>query len=73
MDWGGINKHVHLECIVIGDIIIKMECDKIIVLKFISVRWMMMEGGMIDTNINDGVMFPISMCVRELELRLQRM
>ena len=25
---------------------------------------MMMEGGMIDTNRYDGVMFPISMCVR---------
>ena len=34
---------------------------------------MMMEGGMIDTNRCDGVMFPISMCVRELEKRLQRM
>ena len=34
---------------------------------------MMMEGGMIDTNRYDGVMFPISMCVRELELRSQRM
>ena len=34
---------------------------------------MMMEGGMIDTNRIDGVMFPISMCVRELELRLQIM
>ena len=34
---------------------------------------MMMEGGMIDTNRVDGVMFPISMCVRELELRSQRM
>ena len=30
-------------------------------------------GGMIDTNRYDGVVFPISMCVRELELRLQRM
>ena len=30
---------------------------------------MMMEGGMIDTNRVDGVMFPISMCVSELELR----
>ena len=30
---------------------------------------MMMEGGMIDTNRYDGVVFPISMCVRELELR----
>ena len=27
------------------------------------------DGGMIDTNRYDGVMFPISMCVRELELR----
>ena len=26
---------------------------------------------MIDTNRDDGVMFPISMCVRDLELRLQ--
>ena len=30
---------------------------------------MMTEGGMIDTNRYDGVMFPISMCVRELEPR----
>ena len=30
---------------------------------------MMIEGGMIDTNRVDGVKFPISMCVRELELR----
>ena len=29
------------------------------------------DGGMIDTNRKYGVMFPISMCVRELELRLQ--
>jgi hypothetical protein len=34
---------------------------------------MMMEGGIIDTNRYDGVMLPISMRVRELELRLQRM
>ena len=34
---------------------------------------MMMVGGMIDTNRVVGVMFPISMCVRELEKRLQRM
>ena len=27
---------------------------------------------MIGTNRYDGVMFPISMCVRELELRLQK-
>ena len=33
---------------------------------------MMMSGGMIDTNRYDGVVFPISMCVRELELRSQR-
>ena len=32
----------------------------------------MTEGGMIDTNRYDGVVFPISMCVRELELRLKR-
>ena len=31
------------------------------------------DGGMIDTNSGDGVMFPISICVRELELRPQRM
>ena len=30
---------------------------------------MMMMGGMIDTNRYDGVVFPISMCVRELESR----
>ena len=30
---------------------------------------MMMSEGMIDTNRYDGVVFPISMCVRELELR----
>ena len=30
---------------------------------------MMMEGGMIDTNRIDGVMFPKSRYVRELELR----
>ena len=34
---------------------------------------MMMEGGMIDTNRYDGVKFPISMCVRELELRSKRL
>ena len=27
------------------------------------------DGGMIDTNRSDGVVFPMSMCVRELELR----
>ena len=50
-----------------------MECDKIIKFKVTRVRWMMMmmmeEGRMIDTNRNDGVKFPISMCVRELESR----
>ena len=30
MDWGDINKHVHLECVVFEDIIIMMECDKIV-------------------------------------------
>ena len=74
MDWGDINKHVHPECALFEDIIIMMECDKIVCLKATRVRWMMMmEGGMIDTNRYDGVMFPISMCVRELELRLQIM
>ena len=74
MDWRDINKHVHLECVVFEDIIIMMECDKRGVLKVTRVRWMMMmEGGMIDTNRYNGVMFPISMCVRELEFRLQRM
>ena len=34
---------------------------------------MMMEGGMIDTNRVDGVVFPISMCVRDLKPRSQRM
>ena len=33
---------------------------------------MMMEGGMIDTNRNVGVAFPISTCVRELESRRKR-
>ena len=71
MDWRDINKHEHHECVLFEDIIIMMECDKIVRLKVTRVRWMMMmrEGGMIDTNRYDGVMFPISMCVRELELR----
>ena len=30
MDWGDMNKHVHLECVVFEDIIIMMECDKIV-------------------------------------------
>ena len=30
MDWGDINKHGHLECVVFEDIIIMMECDKIV-------------------------------------------
>ena len=30
MDWGDINKHVHTECVVFEDIIIMMECDKIV-------------------------------------------
>ena len=30
MDWGDINKHVHAECVVFEDIIIMMECDKIV-------------------------------------------
>ena len=34
---------------------------------------MMMEGGMIGTNRIDGVVFPMSTCVRELESRSQRM
>ena len=34
---------------------------------------MMMEGGMIETNRDDGVVFPMSMCVSEFELRLQGM
>ena len=68
-----MNKHVHVECVVFEDIIIMMECDKIVVSKVTRVRWMMMERGMIDTNRDDGVMFPISTCVRELELRKQRM
>ena len=73
IDWEDINKHGHLECVVFEDIIIMVECDKIVCLNVTRVRWMMMEGGMIDTNRCDGVVFPISMCVRELELRLQRM
>ena len=34
---------------------------------------MMMEGGMIETNRYVGVVFPMSMCVSEFELRLQGM
>ena len=30
MDWGDMNKHVHLECVVFEDMIIMMECDKIV-------------------------------------------
>ena len=30
VDWGDINKHVHVECVVFEDIIIMMECDKIV-------------------------------------------
>ena len=30
MDWGDMNKHVHAECVVFEDIIIMMECDKIV-------------------------------------------
>ena len=29
-DWGDMNKHVHSECVVFEDIIIMMECDKIV-------------------------------------------
>ena len=74
MDWGDMNKHFHAECVVFEDMIIMMERDKIVWLKVTRVRWMMMMSGrMIDTNRYDGVVFPISMRVRELELRLQRM
>ena len=34
---------------------------------------MMMDGGMIETNRDDGVVFPMSMCVSEFELRSQGM
>ena len=37
------------------------------------VELMMMEGGMIETNRYDGVAFPISMSIKEFELRQQRM
>ena len=30
MNWGDRNKHVHLESVVFEDIIIMMECDKIV-------------------------------------------
>ena len=30
MDWEDVNKHVHVECVVFEDIIIMMECDKIV-------------------------------------------
>ena len=46
-------------------------------LEITRVGWMMtmmmMEGRMIDTNRYDGVVFPMSMCVSEFELRLQGM
>ena len=42
-------------------------------LEITRVGWMMMmmEGGMIETNRNVGVMFPMSMCVSEFDSRLQ--
>ena len=30
MDWGDVNKHIHVECVAFEDIIIMMECDKIV-------------------------------------------
>ena len=44
-------------------------------LEITRVGWMMtvMEGEMIETNRVDGVVFPMSMCVSEFELRLQGM
>ena len=30
MDWGDMNKHVHSECAEFEDMIIMMECDKIV-------------------------------------------
>ena len=30
MDWGDMNKHVHAERVVFEDMIIMMECDKIV-------------------------------------------
>ena len=44
-------------------------------LEITRVGWMMMmmEGGMIETNRIVGVVFPMSMCVSEFELRLQGM
>ena len=69
MDERDVNKHLDPECVVIEDMIIMMECYKIVRIKATRVRWMMPERGMIDTNRVDGVVFPISMCARELELR----
>ena len=40
---------------------------------WIMMMMMMMEGGMIETNRYDGVVFPMSMCVSEFELRSQGM
>ena len=68
-----MNKHGHLDCVVIEDIMIMMECNKIVGLEITRMRWMMMEGGMIETNRYDGVMFPMSMCVSEFESRRQGM
>ena len=48
-----------------------------VVLEITRVGWMMMmvmmEGRMIETNRNVGVVFPMSMCVSEFELRSQGM
>ena len=30
IDWGDMNKNIHAECVVLEDIIIMMECDKIV-------------------------------------------
>ncbi len=73
MDLGDVNKHVHHNIFVIEDIIIMVEWNKIVGLEITRVGWMMMEGGMIETNRYDGVVFPMSMCVSEFELRLQGM
>ena len=38
MDWGDVNKHGHHECVAFEDIIIMMECDKIVIFKVTRVR-----------------------------------
>ena len=50
-----------------------MEFNEIIIDQITTIKCMLLaEGVIIDTNRDDGVVFPISILVRELELRMQR-